>query len=141
MCAFMRVSCVIQARLVSRHTARFMHKLCAPNPRMLPRVSCATAHARAFFLLLVVRLTSALECVSKGGIPRRRALKSHYASGMISFLAVLMLWRLRMSVTLINQRPLYSSPQLRWVGSQKPVQPTLRLQDLLCPFSGANRPS
>ena len=51
-----RVLCVIHARLVCLHTARFMHKLCAA---MLPHVSCAITHACARFLLLLVHLTSA----------------------------------------------------------------------------------
>ena len=77
MCASTRVSCVIHARLVLRHTARFMHELCTANTCMLPRVSCATTHAHARFLLLLVRLTSAV--LKNGGSRGVRALKSQYA--------------------------------------------------------------
>ena len=60
--ASMRVSCVVQAWLVLHHTARFMHEFCTANTRMLPSISCATAHAHARFLLLQVRLPSVLKC-------------------------------------------------------------------------------
>ena len=50
-------------------------------------------------------------------------------------------WWLWLSVTLINQRLLQRCPSLRRAGSRKPVQLMLRLQDLLCLFFGAKRPS